>query len=424
MRVVILATRISGIDGVSLEAVRWKEILQRMGHKVSFVAGSLDTSGILIPLLHFHWPKVVELHDQVIYGKGDYRQVEAEIFEVAGKIEGRLREVFNGGKGIDLLIVLNAFSLPMHFPLAVALARVVEEFSIPVVARHHDFWWERKRFLKSTMFPFFKRWFPPNLPTLQHVVINSIAQKELRQRCKIDSTLIWDTFDFGSKKLRKMDSYSRCWRKDFGIEKNDLVFLQATRIVPRKRIELSIELIERLEDSKAVLVVAGYSGDEGMEYEKHLRSLIKEKKTRALFIGKYVNSHRRIISVPFTKSKPKRRRVYTLWDCFINADFITYPTKTEGFGNQLIETAYFKKPVVLTPYPVYKADIAPLGFAAIEMPDKITKKVLGEVRDLMNYPAKRKVMVKKNFELGQKHFSYEWVEKKLLKIFKQMKLPS
>lgn len=424
MQVVILAARISGIDGVSLEAVRWKEILERMGHKVTFVAGKLDTSGILIPELHFHWPKVVELHDKVIYGKGDYRQVEAEIFEVAGKIEGKLREVFNRNKKVDLLIILNAFSLPMHFPLAVALARVVEEFGIATIARHHDFWWERKRFLKSTMFPFFKRWFPPKLPTLQHVVINSIAQKELKERREINASLIWDTYDFATKGSGEMDSYSKCWRKDFGIEKDDLVFLQATRIVPRKRIELSIELLERLRNPNAVLVIAGYSGDEGKDYEKHLRFLKKEKKVRAIFIGRYINSHRRIITTIGAKSEPKRRRVYTLWDCFVNADFATYPTKIEGFGNQFVEAVYFEKPMIMTPYPVYEADVAPLGFQMVIMPDRVTKEVVGKVRELIANPKKRKNMTEKNFVLGKKHFSYKSVEKKLKKIFKQMELSS
>lgn len=421
MRVIILATRIAGVDGVSLEAVRWKEILRRMGHKVTFVAGKLDRSGVLIPELHFQWPKVTKLHDKVVYGKGDYRQVEAEIFEVAGKIEGKLREVFNRGKKIDLLIVANASSIPMHFPLAVALARVVEEFKIPTIARHHDFWWERKRYLKSTMFPFFQRWFPPKLPNIHHVVINSIAQKELKKRYEIDSTLIWDTFDFDSKK-RVLDAYSKRWRKDFGINKNDLVFLQATRIVPRKRIELSIELVKKLNDPRVILVIAGHSGDEGKEYERQLRRKIKKEKIRAVFIGRYVNSERRIIATPNLRGRPKHRRVYTLWDCFVNADFATYPTSVEGFGNQFIETMFFKKPIITTPYEVFKADIAPLGFETITMPHKVTKKVVGEVKELTDNPKIRKKMVEKNFKLGKKYFDYEVVEKKLKKIFKQIEL--
>ena len=412
MNVIILTTRISGTDGVSLEAVRWREILQSMGHKVTFVAGKLDRPGILIPELHFQWPNVVELHDEVIWGKGDYKKVEAEIFTVAGVIEGKLREILNRGKRVDLLIIANALSIPMHFPLAVALTRVIEELKIPVIARHHDFWWERKRFLKSTMFPFFQRWFPPNLPHLHHVVINSIAKKELYKRYRINSHVIWDTFDFKSRQLQKLDSFNKNWRSDFKIKDDDIVFLQATRIVPRKRIELAIELVEKLGNKSAVLVIAGYSGDEGKEYEDYLRKIVRKKVVRVRFIGNHINSQR----------KMKTQKVYTLWDCFVHCDFVTYPTKVEGFGNQFIETIYFKKPIILTPYSVFKSDIEPLGFETILMPDKVTKNVISEVNSLIEDKKRRRKMVEKNFRLGKKHFSYEATAKKLQKIFKEMNL--
>lgn len=146
MKIVFLSTRIAGNDGVSLEAVRWRRILEGLGHKVTFVAGELDRKGILLPELHFQKPGVVRLHDAVISGENNYRQIEKRIFEMAGKIEGSLREMLNNGKKPDLLITANVFSLPMHFPLAVALSRVIDDVGIPTIARHHDFWWERERF--------------------------------------------------------------------------------------------------------------------------------------------------------------------------------------------------------------------------------------------------------------------------------------
>jgi len=421
MRVFFLATRVAGNDGVTLEAKRWREILERMGHKVTFVAGELDTDGLLIPELHFRWPRVVELHDKVVWSNNNYQEVEAEIFELAGRIEGRLREIFNRGRGIDLLITANALSLPMHFPLAVGLTRVIEELKLPAIARHHDFWWERKRFLKSTMFDFFKRWFPPGLPEVKHVVINSIAKKELEKRAGIDSVVIHDTFDFRQEKI-KPDSYSRNWRKDFGIKKDDIVFLQATRIVPRKRIELSIELVKKLNHPKIVLVIAGQSGDEGRGYEIELRKAAKRQKVRALFIGKQINSERKIEMISGIGQKPRRRRVYTLWDCFLNCDFVTYPTRVEGFGNQFVEAVRFKKPIIMTPYKVYEADIKPFGFEVIEMPDRVSKKVIKRIKELMDNPKARRKVVEKNFRLGKKYFDYQVVEKKLKEVFGQMGL--
>lgn len=418
MKVVFLATRISGTDGVSLEAERWRDILQRMGHEVVFVAGQLDRSGVVIPELYFQWKQLGDINNQVVYNGKDFKNYEAKVYEIAGRIEGKLRESLKSLGKIDLIIVPNALSLPWHVLSALPIARTIEELDIPTIARHHDFWWERDRYLKSSMRPFFEKWFPPDLPNVKHVVINSLAQKQLKKKTGLDSEVIWDTFNFDSN-LNKPDSFSKKWRKDFRIGDDDIVFLQATRLVPRKRIEMSMDLIKKLDNPRAVLVIAGYAGDEGKDYEKFLKSYCRRLQIRCKFIGKNVNSRRRLKKINGGTGK---RRVYTLWDCFDNADFVTYPTEVEGFGNQYVESVYFRKPVIITPYPVYLKDIKPLGFSSVEMPGKVTKKAINEVNELINEKSKREIIQERNFNLGKKYFSYDWVEGKLNKLFKEMKL--
>lgn len=406
MRIWFISTRIAGNDGVSLEAVRWHTILTRMGHKVTFVAGELDRAGILIPELHFSNQKVAELHDNVVYSKNNFKKVEAEVFEMAGKIEGKLREAFNGHRP-DMLIVANCLSLPMHFPLAVALTRIIDEYKISTIARHHDFWWERSRFMKSTCFPFFKRWFPPNSPFIKHVTINSISQNNLKEKLGIDSSVIADTFDYVGTKSQK-DKYNSTFRKDFGIAKDDMIFLQATRIVPRKRIEISIQLVKKLNNPKIVLVVAGKVGDEGTDYFEKLEELANKLKVRVVFVGDYIDFNRKLTG--------NRKKIYTLWDAFISSDFVTYPSQIEGFGNQYIESVYFNKPVIITPYPVYKSDIKPLGFKSIEITPSLSNSDVEKVSSFLNDPNKIKEMVESNFELGKRYFSYEATEAKIKKL--------
>lgn len=419
MRVSFIATRIAGTDGVSLEAERWRDILTKMGHKVTFIAGQLDRKGILIPELHFQTPNVVKIYDKVVYSKNSFSKVEAEVFAVAGKIEGLLREVMNNGGKPDLLIIPNVLSLPMNFPLAVAVSRLIEEFKIPTIARHHDFWWERQRFLRSSLFPFFKRWFPPDLPQIKHVTINSLAHDEFKKRTGLPSEIIWDSFDFDSKE-NLQDAYSKHFREDFKLKANDIIFLQATRIVPRKRIELSIKLVNKLNNPRVVLIIAGYSGDEGRNYEAKLRRLAKKSGIRYRFISHYVNSHRRVVR-KYIKGKETKRRIYTLWDSFKNADFVVYPTKKEGFGNQFVETIYFKKPLILTPYPVYTRDIKPMGFSVVEMDESIGKGTLKDINELLKLPLKAQEIVEKNFKIGEKYLSYKWAEVKISKLISGMK---
>ena len=47
------------------------------------------------------------------------------------------------------------------------------------------------------------------------------------------------------------------------------------------------------------------------------------------------------------------RKMYTLWDIYPHADFVTYPSLYEGFGNALLEAFYFKKPIMTNRYSIY-----------------------------------------------------------------------
>jgi glycosyltransferase involved in cell wall biosynthesis len=416
MNIDILSFRIAGNDGVSLECKHWRNILSNMGHKVQLVAGELDEKGIVIPEMHFLWPRARNLYDRVVRGEVDYPQVSKEISASARVVEDSIRNSLKGKRVGDLWIVANCFSIPMHFSLAIALKRVIEDLGIPTIVRNHDFWWERDRFIKPSFLQFFQQWFPPTLLVRsKHVVINSIAQYELKKRTGIDSVVIADSFDFSKYnkyRLSETNNSSARFRRDFGLSKDDIIFLQATRIVPRKRLELSIEFIRELADPKAVFVSAGVSGDEGREYEDRVKRIAKKSGIRYMFIGDELVAGDKKAS----KNAYPRRRSYTLWDCYTNCDFILYPTELEGFGNQFIEAVYFQKPIIMTEYPVFKKDIAPLGFKVFLMNEKSLAKSAMNIRKFIHNSSYIKDITRTNFAIAKKHFSYEATAKKIKKL--------
>ncbi|GAH67328.1 unnamed protein product, partial [marine sediment metagenome] len=66
------------------------------------------------------------------------------------------------------------------------------------------------------------------------------------------------------------DDYSSDIRESLGLKADELLILQPTRVVKRKGVEHSIELVSRL-GLKAKLVISYASGDEGYEYEQRVR---------------------------------------------------------------------------------------------------------------------------------------------------------
>lgn len=410
MHIGLLSFRIAGTDGVSLEAERWKLIFEKMGHRVTMIAGELDRKGILVPTLHFNEPLMHCIETKAVRQKVCFKKLQKKVYRLAGKIEEDLKEIFTKFK-FNRLIIANALSLslPINFSLGIALTKTINDLKIKTLSRNHDFWWERERFLEMTpcWIDFLQKYFPPpQNPLIKHIVINSLACKEFKKRTGLKSTIISDSFDFNDS-FDKSLVHAKHWKKDFGIKANDIVFLQATRIVPRKQIELSIELVARLSNPKIILVLAGYSGDEGNEYFSYLKNLVKKSKIRAKFIGDRIGARNTYIN---------NKRIYTLWDCFANCDFVTYPSRIEGFGNQFIEAVYFKKPIFINRYEVFKADIEPLGFKTITIDGKVTNNSVKQVKNILKNKKLKNSMVSANFEIGRKYFSFETVQKKLSKL--------
>src|ERR1051325_4061685 len=81
-------------------------------------------------------------------------------------------------------------------PLGLALAELIAETNIPVIGHHHDFFWERKRFLVNCIGDYLEMAFPPRLPSIQHVVINSLAAFEMGKRRGINVSIIPNGMDF------------------------------------------------------------------------------------------------------------------------------------------------------------------------------------------------------------------------------------
>ena len=94
MHIGYITFRIAGTDGVSLEAERWKIILERMGHRVTMIAGELDRPGYLLPNIHFTRPHIHDLHEAALSHNSPYSKHYQELRTHADDIAKHLDEFF------------------------------------------------------------------------------------------------------------------------------------------------------------------------------------------------------------------------------------------------------------------------------------------------------------------------------------------
>ncbi|CAN5618156.1 glycosyltransferase family 4 protein [soil metagenome] len=403
MRIGLVATRLSDVDGVSFEAIKWRQVLERLGHEVIGCAGQIgpENGGRLIPQMHFTHPPAARASEAAFNPASDPAAVRRDIERLADELEGLLADWLREEQP-DLLIIQNAWAIPMQLPLGVALARLVGRSGIPAIGHHHDYWWERDRFATCVVPEVLAEAFPPDLPSISHVSINSLAAGELRSRRGLDSTVIPNVFDFDAQIPAELHASARALRHELGVN-DGLLFMQPTRVVPRKGIELSIELVARLGADNSVLLITSPAGDEGTAYLEDLERMAERLGVDLRYLA---DRFRPDALVP-------RGPAHSLADAYLAADVITYPSLYEGFGNALIESVYFRQLVVVNRYPVYEVDIGPLGFRFIEIDGKVSDEAVEELRAALAYPDRRAGDREHNFELAQRHFSYRRLEREL-----------
>jgi glycosyltransferase involved in cell wall biosynthesis len=447
-------------DGVSLEIDKWKRVLEEMGHRVYLCAGDLGTvEGTLIEEMYHHRPEAERLNYNTFGELRDYPDdaaYRAELLGLADVIERKVRD-FVGEKGIDFLIPQNVWSVAASPSVAIALARVMRDLQLPALAHNHDFYWERTDLALTcaTAIELADKYLPPRDSLARHVVINSLAQQELADRKGIESTVVPNVFDFDAppwpcgishiptQTLQRRpipqgwqpDEYNRDFRARIGLGENDVFILQATRIVQRKGIELAVDFVKALDsperrarlkerglydgrsfddDSRIVLVLAGYAQDDVTGgYLNRLQQKVERAGIDALFIEDVVGGRRQMRD---------GQKVYSLWDSYVFADFVTYPSLWEGWGNQFLEALRARLPLMLFEYPVYQADIKDKGFHVVSLGSEIQgRDDLGLVQvapqvieaaadqavELLADARLRQETVEHNFQLGRQHYSLE-----------------
>ena len=420
-RIGFISTRLAGTDGVSLETEKWAAVFEKEGMECFYFAGELDRPperSYLVELAHFSHPDIRDIHRNVFGQPTRGRFVTNRIHEIKEVLKDELYRYVEKFR-IDLLVPENALTIPLNIPLGMAITELVAETGIPVIAHHHDFFWERQNFKTNAVWEYLNMAFPPHLPAIQHTVINSSADNQLSLRTGISATVIPNVMDFNnppplpqghttcaiaSGKEGPLDDYAADVRQSLELEEDELLILQPTRVVKRKGIEHAIELVRRLE-MKATLVISHASGDEGYDYELRVREYSKMMGVNTRFISNIINHKRGITE--------DGRKIYTLYDIYPHADLVTYPSNFEGFGNAFLEAIYFCNPIAVNTYSIYSMDLKPKGSSVIEMDGYVSEETVEKTRKVLEDETYRADMIRHNYEVARRYYSFEVLDDKL-----------
>lgn len=439
-KIAICHYRVGGTDGVSLEIEKRKEILEKHGCEVKLIAGPRSKGADFI-IKELEWDNgivpIIKENGFLHFNRKDLNDQEfrKKIVHIADKIKSELYKI-QKQENFDTVLIHNIFSFGGHIAAARAFTHWINKYKIFTIATHHDFYWERKEFnlpRNGYLRQYMETYMPPKSKYIEHVVINSLAQKEMKKRRNLDAHILPDIFDFNQPTWQK-DSFNKDFLKQFDVHSSDLILLQATRVIPRKGIEIAIDFAKELQKNiekfrgqtlyngkyisrraNVALIIAGYAEDEKRDYLFKLKSKAFDTRVRAKFISDYVKAKRK-----FNQGV----KTYSLWDAYVHADLVTFPSIWEGWGNQFIEAVFARKPIALLKYPVYKKDIEKEGYQTISFGTEIKKdedglfmipdkKIKQAVQQSIRWLKKTDLdkRLDKNWKIGKKYHDYEVLEK-------------
>jgi mannosylglucosylglycerate synthase len=374
-----------GTDGVSLEIAKRQRLLEEMGHEV-LVCSAYGWADYPVPALEFDREELVLMARSLFGSEGTGVGGEADVKEAFESSRRELKVILSGVVdrcAPDLVFVHNMFSLPVHPAATTALAEVLREAGIPCAAIHHDVLSEGTYKFKAVAnfaSELLEQYFPPRMHNLQHWTINTRNKSYLKEQ-GLDAGVIHDTMDFD----RRLDPGERAriranLRSKHGLESSDIVLLVSARIVPNKQLEIAgrvTSVMQHLrgeivgkklyndqpfsESSRIVLVVGGRPERGFADYQARVFECLNQLHIPWVYAGDSVRPER-----------VEEEDLFALYpDLYTMADFVLYPTRWEGFGNQLLEAFAAELPVALFEYPVFKEDIAHTGVRVVSLGDRL-----------------------------------------------------
>ncbi len=405
---------------------------------------------------------------------------------------------------ISLLYPINVCSNPGNVSLALATVLISEYLGIPVMNNNHDFYWEggnrevviKKKGLKKGPRDFFfhnahvgeffsvidmiypwesRSWLSVNINRLQHTHLVNIkghnpansamigTAVDLKpgqiSRRDIIKALMQMASIFSNHKdtitVHKVANHIKSERslkpillgykklKNFNFANNNIVFLQPTRIISRKSIELNFLLVKQLftnadftkkfQDNPQLtlsLLVSGPIPHGQRNYYEHLLQDFKdfleeiavEIRSRVLlgFFFSEFDKHE------FKKNYKKPLDIEQLYEV---ASLILLPSQTEGRGLPIIEAAACGTPIFCKQYEPRAVYEQVIGYHLDESQRlkvlefkgyTIPKKLIAEISDHVFYPQNSMEDLVHNRNVIKKRYSLEALQRNMESLLRRL----
>jgi len=249
-------------------------------------------------------------------------------------------------------LIHNFFSLPVHPSATIAIFNLIKDLELKSVLVHHDFMWERKHFHDLPEYwNMVAKFFDPavfkEMDWVKHATINRRDAVNLKRRSGLDSMIIYNIDDFS-----RLADYNRLSVAGFRqmltdiyrIPEDAFLIVQGTRCVERKQIQLAEDLLAGIIKHQEIypgrefhLVIFGDKSNEAVDNGGYYDFLIEQARENGCSLNiHFIKDHVSAGSVDDPDNN-----IWSFQTAYQAADMVTYFSKVEGFGNNMLEAIRF-----------------------------------------------------------------------------------
>ncbi len=365
-------------------------ILKRLGNTVKVLAGmggniSASYEIKIEPLISSNNKEIEKVHEEIKKGNlAPVLEISKNIFDI----------ILKWAKQLDVIIAHNVLHMPFNLALTIALRNLADTQRVSLVSWAHD-----SPYFYSN-FPEFLEKQPWNILKAPHPFIKYITISESRKKLfekqgmKVNWSVIPNGIDpvsffYLSEKSMKLANELKLFDRD-------LVFVQPSRITPRKNIELSIHIVRgiKLAGYNILFVLTG-------AYDPHEKKAASYYRRLRYWIDNLDLSDNIAILAEYTFKDGTRLipdRIF-IRDLYLMADMLLMTSKDEGFGLPLLEAGMIKLPIACSKIPPFEEIGEDVCFFRLEDPPMITAgKILEYLSRINTHKMFRKTIKKYTLE--------------------------
>ncbi|WP_336983682.1 glycosyltransferase [Cedecea sp. HN178] len=268
-------------------------------------------------------------------------------------------------------VIVENGTLPENIIYTRALYLAIEQYGHRhqlgnfVIWRDHDLMWNsEKNIMKYGLPPYNHAIKPIKSPFISYVTLNNDLKEKLEHWCQreVDIHVVKNTYSFtGQQALKNI-------RSSLDISADDIVIARTTRIIPQKRLDRDVLLVQRLNhlfrkhniDKTVWLLIAG----DTREHATHAGEL--EQLAQELDIKPYV----KFLGPLHHNFMPKSQGKITIEDLYHSCDLVSFLTSWDydSYGNPIGEAISSQRCYITTRYEYYPEVYGQHGFEAPVMP--------------------------------------------------------